>query len=80
MQDSTENLTKEILEFLEVLIPYVSVVAIFWKMIDAVLKYANDGRDARTKELIAQATQPLEKGLFELNKSIGALTEKIEKM
>jgi len=80
MEDSTQNLTKEILEFLEVLIPYVSVVAIFWKMIDAVLKYANDGRDARTKELISQATAPLENDLKELTKSIWHLSEKIEKM
>ena len=78
--EDTKNLTTEVLNFLEILIPYVTVLAVFWKVIDAVLKYANDGRDARTKELISQATQPLENNLEKLTKSIWALTEKIEKM
>lgn len=80
MPDTSTNLTKEILDFLTILLPYGSAVVIFWKMIDAVLKYANDGRDARTKELISQATAPLENDLKELTKSIWHLSEKIEKM
>ena len=80
MPDTSTNLTKEILDFLTILLPYGSAVVIFWKMIDAVLKYANDSRDARTKELISQATAPLENDLKELTKSIWHLSEKIEKM
>ena len=78
--EDTKNLTTEVLNFLEILIPYVTVLAVFWKVIDAILKYASDGRDARTKELISQATKPLENDLKELTKSIWALSEKIEKM
>jgi uncharacterized protein YggT (Ycf19 family) len=80
MPDTSTNLTKEILDFLTILIPYASVVAIFWKMIDAVLKYANDGRDARTRELIANATDPLSNDIRELTQSIGALGEQIKNM
>ena len=78
--EDTKNFTLEVLNFLEILIPYVTVLAVFWKVIDAILKYASDGRDARTKELISQATKPLENDLKELTKSIWALSEKIEKM
>ena len=78
--EDTKNFTLMVLNFLEILIPYVTVLAVFWKVIDAVLKYASDGRDARTKELISQATKPLENDLKELTKSIWALSEKIEKM
>ena len=78
--EDTKNFTIQVLNFLEILIPYVTVLAVFWKVIDSILKYANDGRDTRTRELIAQATQPLENDLRELTKSIWALSDKIEKM
>jgi uncharacterized protein YggT (Ycf19 family) len=80
MDETSTETTKEILDFLTILIPYASVVAVFWKMIDAVLKYANDGRDARTKELIANATEPLSNDIRELTVSIGALGEQIKNM
>jgi len=43
------------------------------------LKYASDGRDARTRELIAEVTEPLSKDIKDLTKSIWELGRKIEK-
>lgn len=79
-QQQDTQLTVQILDFLTTFIPYSVVFGIFWKIVDAVLKYASEGRDARTRELIAEATKPLETDIKDLTKSIWALSEKIEKM
>jgi len=82
MPDTTEsaNLASNVLDFLTTFIPYATVFGIFWKIIDAIFKYASDGRDARTKELISEATEPLSKDIRSLTESIGALGEQIRKM
>ena len=79
MQDGQTDFTIKILDFLTTFIPYSVVFAVFWKVIDAVLKYASDGRDARTRELIAEVTEPLSKDIKDLTKSIWELGRKIEK-
>jgi len=79
MQNEPTDFTLKILDFLTTFIPYSVVFGVFWKVIDAVLKYASDGRDARTKELIIEATEPLSKDIKDLTKSIWELGKKIEK-
>lgn len=74
------SIATQVLDFLTTFIPYSVVFGIFWKLIDAVLKYASEGRDARTRELISESTKPLERDIKDLTKSIWSLTEKIEKM
>lgn len=78
--NTSTTLAGHVLDFLTTFIPYSVVFGIFWKMIDAVLKYASEGRDARTRELISESTRPLERDIKDLTKSIWSLTEKIEKM
>lgn len=78
--ESSTNIVKEILDFLTTFIPYFALFGGFWKLIDAIFKYASEGRDARTRELIAEATKPLETDIKELTRSIWSLSEKIEKM
>lgn len=80
MAQAATDLTKEILDFLTILIPYASVVTIFWRIIDAILSYANAGRDARTKELIHEANAPLKDDIGKLTESIWALKDEIKKM
>jgi len=79
MQNEPTDFTLKILDFLTTFIPYSVVFGVFWKVIDAVLKYASDGRDARTRELIAEVTEPLSKDIKDLTKSIWELGKKIEK-
>jgi len=79
MQNEPTDFTLKILDFLTAFIPYSVVFGVFWKVIDAVLKYATDGRDTRTKELIAEVTEPLSKDIKDLTKSIWELGKKIEK-
>ena len=79
MQNEPSDLTIKILDFLTTFIPYSVVFGVFWKVIDAVLKYASDGRDARTRELIAEVTEPLSKDIKNLTESIWELGRKIEK-
>jgi len=79
MQNEPTDLTIKILDFLTTFIPYSVVFGVFWKIIDAVLKYASDGRDTRTRELIVEATEPLSKDIKDLTKSIWELGKKIEK-
>lgn len=78
MPDQTTNLAHDILTFLTSFVPYSVVFGIFWKIIDAVLKYASEGRDARTIELIKRETDPLANNIKDLTKSIWSLSEKIE--
>lgn len=73
------TLAAHVLDFLTTFIPYSVVFGIFWKIIDAVLKYASDGRDARTIELINQETKDLRVDMKDLTKSINILSEKIER-
>lgn len=80
MPEQSTDLTVKILDFFTTFIPYSVVFGIFWKLVDAVFKYASDGRDARTRELISESTRPLEHDIKDLTKSIWSLTEKIEKM
>lgn len=80
MPETSTNIASDLLDFLTTFIPYSVVFGIFWKIVDAVLKYASEGRDARTRELIAEATKPLETDIKDLTKSIWHLSEKIEKM
>lgn len=77
---TTANLATHVLDFLTTFIPYSVVFGIFWKIVDAVLKYASEGRDARTRELINQATEPLSKDIRSLTESIGALGQQIKNM
>ena len=79
MQNEPTDLTIKILDFLTTFIPYSVVFGVFWKIIDALLKYASDGRDTRTRELIVEATEPLSKDIKDLTKSIWELGKKIEK-
>lgn len=79
MQNEPTDFTLKILDFLTTFIPYSVVFGVFWKVIDAVLKYASDGRDARTRELIAEVTEPLSKDIKDLTESIWELGRKIEK-
>lgn len=80
MPQQSTDLTIKILDFMTSFIPYSVVFGIFWKAIDAALKYASEGRDTRTRELISESTKPLERDIKDLTKSIWSLTEKIEKM
>lgn len=80
MPEQSTDLTVKILDFFTTFIPYSVVFGIFWKLVDAVFKYASEGRDARTRELISESTKPLENDIKDLTKSIWSLTEKIEKM
>jgi hypothetical protein len=80
MNDASTNLASDFLNFMTTFIPYSVIFGIFWKVVDAILKYASESRDARTRELIDEATKPLEKDIKDLTKSIWALSEKIEKM
>lgn len=80
MPETSTNIASDLLDFLTTFIPYSVVFGCFWKLIDAVLKYASDGRDARTRELIAEATKPLETDIKDLTKSIWHLSDKIDKM
>ena len=79
MPAQSTDLTVKILDFITTFIPYSVVFGVFWKIIDAVLKYASDGRDTRTRELIAEVTEPLSKDIKDLTKSIWELGKKIEK-
>jgi len=79
MQNEPTDFTLKILDFLTTFIPYSVVFGVFCKVIDAVLKYASDGRDARTRELIAEVTEPLSKDIKNLTESIWELGRKIEK-
>lgn len=78
MPDHTTTIATDILNFLTTLVPYGAVVAMFWKGIDAVFKYASEGRDERTMKLIKGETAPLSDEIKELTKSIWALSKKIE--
>lgn len=75
-----QNLASSVLDFLTSFIPYSVVFGIFWKLIDAILKYASEGRDSRTKELIRQANEPLKEDINNLTESIWALKDEINKM
>ena len=78
MPEQSTDLTLRILDFLTTFIPYSVVFGLFWKAIDAVMKYASEGRDARTKELIREATYPLSADIKKLTESIWDLSRKIE--
>jgi hypothetical protein len=80
MPEQSTPLITHILDFATTFIPYTVVFGIFWKLIDAIFKYASEGRDARTRELINQATEPLSKDIRSLTQSIGALGEQIRNM
>lgn len=80
MPEQSTNLAASILDFLTTFIPYSVVFGIFWKLIDAILKYASDGRDSRTKELIHEANAPLKEDINSLTESIWALKDEIKKM
>lgn len=79
-QQQDSEMTVQILDFLTTFIPYSVVFGIFWKVIDAIFKYASEGRDARTRELIAEATKPLENDIKELTKSIWSLADNIKEI
>ena len=79
MPETSTNLAGNILDFLTTFIPYCVVFGIFWKIIDAVLKYASEGRDARTIELINQETKDLRTDMKDLTRSINILSDKIER-
>jgi len=79
MPSQSTDLTVKILDFITTFIPYSVVFGIFWKVIDAILKYATEGRDNRTKELIREATHPLSIEIKKLTESIWDLSRKIEK-
>lgn len=79
MPEPSTKLASHILDFLTTFIPYSVVFGIFWKIIDSILKYANDGRDARTVELINQETKDLRTDMKDLTKSINTLSDKIER-
>lgn len=78
-EPSTSPLISQILDFITTFIPYTVVFGIFWKIIDAIFKYATDGRDARTVELINQETKDLRTDMKDLTKSINTLSDKIER-
>lgn len=80
MPEQTTTLAGSILDFLTTFIPYSVVFGIFWKVIDSILKYASEGRDARTKELIHEANAPLKEDIGKLTESIWALQGEIKKM
>jgi len=81
MSETTDsNLAKEILDFLTTFIPYSVILAGFWKLVDAIFKYASDGRDSRTKELIHQANEPLKEDISKLTESIYELRDEIKRM
>lgn len=77
MPQEPVSIASNILDFLTTFIPYSVIFGIFWKIIDAILKYANEGRDARTNELIQRATKPLSTNIDKLTESIWALERKI---
>lgn len=79
-QMTDTNATKEVLDFLTEFIPYSVILAGFWKLVDAIFKYASDGRDARTKELIHQANEPLKEDISKLTESIYELRDEIKRM
>lgn len=79
MPEQSTDLTVKILDFFTTFIPYSVVFGIFWKIIDAIFKYASQGRDARTIELINQETKDLRVDMKDLTKSINVLSEKIER-
>ena len=79
MPEPSTNLASHILDFITTFIPYTVVFGIFWKIIDAIFKYATDGRDARTIELINQETKEMRMDMKDLTKSINVLSDKIER-
>lgn len=79
MPEPSTNLAGEILDFITTFIPYTVVFGICWKIIDAIFKYATEGRDARTIELINQETKDLRTDMKDLTKSINILADKIER-
>lgn len=80
MPERSTQVITSIMDLATTFIPYTVVFGIFWKIIDAIFKYASDGRDARTRDLIKQATEPLSEDIRSLTQSIGALGEQIRKM
>ena len=78
MQEQPTDLTVKILDFLTAFIPYSVVFGIFWKIVDAVLKYASEGRDSRTRSLIHEVTEPMNNNMKKLTESIWELSRKIE--
>ena len=80
MPQEPVSLASNILDFLTTFIPYAVIFGIFWRVIDSVLKYASEGRDARTKDLIHEATAPMKDDLNGLTESIWALRDEIKKM
>lgn len=77
MPEQHTTVVAEWLNFFTTFIPYSAVVAIFWKIIDSILKYASDGRDSRTIELIRAENKPLAENIKELTKSIWELSKQV---
>lgn len=80
MPEQSTPVLKEVFDFLTSFLPYAAVVTIFWRGIDKIFEYANNGRDARTKELIGAANEPLKEDITRLTESIYQLRDEIKKM
>lgn len=78
MPEPTITIAAQVLDFLTTFIPYSVVFGIFWKTIDAVLKYASEGRDSRTRTLIHEVTEPMNNNMKKLTESIWELSRKID--
>jgi hypothetical protein len=79
MPEDSVPIIKHVLDLATTFIPYTVVFGIFWKIIDAIFKYASEGRDTRTIELIDRETKDLRTDMKDLTKSINVLSSQIER-
>ena len=63
----------DILQFAQTITPWVVLGGVFWRLIDRVVKYFADGREAETNKLIDTKTAPLIRSIDLLTEAVNEL-------
>lgn len=67
----------DILQFAQTITPWIVLGGVFWRLIDKVVKYFADGREAETNKLIDAKTAPLTTAIQHLTDAVNELKFRI---